>query len=59
MKKKTGGIIEWNPEKKDVAKFRQNIDINQDIDETEFVPVHIKRENERRALEESEMRLAK
>lgn len=44
--KKKEKIIEWNPEMKDVRKIKKGLDINEELDETEFIPIHIKRENE-------------
>ena len=46
MSKKKEKIIDWNPDQKDVRKIKKGLDINEELDEHEFVPIHIKRENE-------------
>ena len=33
---------------KDVKKIKKGLDINENLDETEFIPRHIKLENEQR-----------
>lgn len=59
MSKKGENIIEWNPNKQEMTKFKKGLDINEELDENVFVPAHIKRERELRAMDASERRLAK